>query len=210
MASIGIMGGTFNPIHIGHIEIAKAAYEQFPLDEIWFMPNHTPAYKSDEELVSGQHRMAMIALAIQGIPHFRTDDFELKREGPTYTAETFNLLKKQYPSDTFYFIMGADSLDYFEKWKQPEDIVHAATVLVAPRGTEDASELQDKIDKLNDKYGRDSFERIECRQIPCSSSEIRKRLQQKEPARPGEETTAEQLYVPDSVYNYIMENHLYR
>ena len=78
MASIGIMGGTFNPIHIGHTEIAKAAYEQYHLDEIWFMPNHIPVYKSEDAIASGEDRLEMVRLAIMDIPYCRASDFELR------------------------------------------------------------------------------------------------------------------------------------
>jgi len=92
MSSIGIMGGTFNPIHMGHIEIAKSAYEQYHLDEVWFMPNHIPAYKSEDAIVSGEERLDMVRLAIENLPYCKASDFELKREGNTYTIDTLKLL----------------------------------------------------------------------------------------------------------------------
>lgn len=207
MASIGIMGGTFNPIHVGHIKIAQSAYEQFSLDEVWFMPNHTPAYKSDKELVSGKDRIAMAELAIQDISYFRTSDFELKREGATYTAVTITLLHEQYPKNDFYFIMGADSLYYFEKWKESETIARYATILVAPRGDKHKEELQRKITDMNCKYGSNTFRLIACPEIPCSSSEIREALRKEEGNR--YQMTAEELFLPVSVFEYIIKHRLY-
>ncbi len=208
MASIGIMGGTFNPIHIGHIEIAKSAYEQYPLDEVWFMPNHTPAYKSDKDLVSSKDRMSMVNLAIKGYPYFKSSDFEIKRDGPTYSSETFILLHEQYPNDVFYFIMGADSLFYFEKWKQPENIVRYATILVAPRDEKNITEIQDKMNDLNEKYGENSFQIIRCPKIPCSSSEIRLQLELCN-LNDNAHAEAKQLNLPIEVYQYILEHGLY-
>lgn len=209
MATIGIMGGTFNPIHVGHIKIAQSAYKQFSLDEVWFMPNHTPAYKSDKELVSGKDRIAMVELAIHDLPYFRVSDFELKREGATYTAVTLTLLHEQYPQDDFYFIMGADSLYYFEKWKQSETIARYATILVAPRDEKHVGELSCKITDMNSRYGQNTFYLIECPQIPCSSSEIREALKREKGDTDQSQMTAEELFLPVSVFEYILRHGLY-
>lgn len=212
MASIGIMGGTFNPIHIGHIEIAKAAYRQYYLDEVWFMPNHIPAYKSEDMIVSGADRLAMVELAIQDISYFKASDFELKREGNTYTAETMERLNRKYPEETFYFIMGADSLFYFDKWKNAEIILQYATLLAAPRDEKSICQMKERIRELNIIYGGDHFHLIECPEIPCSSSKIRQAFYQniKNDMLVDNKTAAEQLYLPDLVYNYIVKKKLYR
>ena len=210
MALIGIMGGTFNPIHNGHIHIAKAAYEQFSLDEIWFMPNHIPAYKSDEELISGEDRIHMVDLAIEDFPYFLSTDFELKREGPTYSAETFSLLHEQYPEHSFFFIMGADSLFYFEKWKNPEIILRNASILVAPRDEKDEADILTKIRELNTAFDSDSFFLIGCSNIPCSSSEIRSKLHLESYRNPSNiSQNADTLCVPIQVLQYIIEKSFY-
>ena len=211
MASIGIMGGTFNPVHFGHVEIAKAAFSQYALDEIWFMPNHIPGYKSHTDLISGEHRLNMIKLAIEEIPHFKVSRFELDRTGNTYTAETMTLLKQKYPNDKFYFIMGADSLNSFDKWKNPEIILKYATILVAQREEASLKEVQLRIDELNCLFDVNNFFIINCPEIPCSSSMIRDNLKKLHLKRKNlsVETVISKLYLPERVYKYIIKNQLY-
>lgn len=207
MAAIGIMGGTFNPIHLGHIAIAKAAYEQFHLNEIWFMPNHIPAYKSNQALVSGEKRLAMIRLAIQDYPFFKASDFELNREGKTYTYETLKLLKQRFPHHEFYFIMGADSLYYFENWVHPEIIVKNAKILAAVRNKKTVEEMHLQIDRLNKMFGGSFFYLIDCPEIPCSSSEIRDKI--KSSGKQPDSQYAQDFMLPNEVLEYIMQYHLY-
>lgn len=203
MARIGIMGGTFNPIHIGHIEIAKAAFFEFHLDEVWFMPNHIPAYKDEDKIVSGEDRFNMVSLAIKEFPYFKASDYELKREGNTYTADTLTRLHEDYTEHEFYFIMGADSLFYFEKWKSPETIVKYATILAAPRDEKSLSEMKKRIKELNKIFHGEKFYLIDCPKIDCSSSEIREYLS-------GEKRTdKDNLYLSEEVYNYIKHKQLY-
>lgn len=207
MAAIGIMGGTFNPIHLGHIAIARAAYEQFHLNEIWFMPNHIPAYKSNQALVSGEKRLAMIRLAIQDYPFFKASDFELNREGKTYTYETLELLTQQFPHHEFYFIMGADSLSYFENWMHPEIIVKNAKILAAARNKKTVAEMHMQIDRLNKMFGGSFFYLIDCPEIPCSSSEIRDKI--KNGDKQPNSQYAQDLMLPNGVLEYIIQYQLY-
>lgn len=208
MAFIGIMGGTFNPIHIGHTEIAKSAYEQYHLDEIWFMPNHIPAYKAGDVIVSGEHRLEMVRLAIQNIPYCKVSDFELKREGNTYTIDTLKLLKQQYPEHTFYFIMGADSLFCFNKWRNYEEIPEYAVLLVAPRDEKSKAHVISKIQAYNDYFGKICFRLIDCKEIPCSSSEIRESFQiEKKDLR--NKYGGSCSFLSQSVYDYILSRELY-
>lgn len=211
MASIGIMGGTFNPIHFGHLTIAKAAYEQFHLDEVWFMPNHVPAYKSAQALVSGEKRLTMTKLGIQKYPYFKVSDFELQREGKTYTYETMELLKQQYLEDDFFFIMGADSLYYFDKWVHPERIVKNATILVAARNDRTQEEVQERIEEMNIMFGGIYFHLIKCLEVPCSSSEIRKKigLLGKEGKLSIDLIEKKDFMLPKEVFAFIIEQHLY-
>lgn len=214
MAAIGIMGGTFNPIHIGHIEIAKAALYQYDLDEIWFMPNHIPGYKSNRGLASSKDRFKMVKLAVSNMPYFKVSDFELERTGNTYTAETLELLSKQYPEHTFYFIMGADSLNYFEQWKNPDKIIKYAVILAAPRDEVSISEVKAKIQELNEKYHGNHFYLVRCQTIHCSSSSIRQQIlkmhQNNEITKIHHlNETAAELSLPVSVYKYIVKYDLY-
>lgn len=146
MERIGVMGGTFNPIHLSHIMVAARAYDMLNLDKILFMPSKQPTYKNMDCIASEQDRCAMIERAIKPYPFFELSDFELRREGPTYSADTFRLLKKEKPDTKYYFIIGGDSLDYFESWHEPEIILQNCTLVVAPRATE-----------LKEKKGADEF-----------------------------------------------------
>ena len=209
MARIGIMGGTFNPIHKGHIEIAKTAQEQYHLQEIWFIPNHIPAYKSTKDIVSGEQRLHMVNLAIQHYPTFKTMDIELKREGNTYTYVTMQALKEQYPNNAFYFILGADSLFSFEKWLQPELIVKNTDILCALRNDIPLDEILQHIAYLNKKYKNDSFHFVQCANIPCSSSDIRCYLSAKESTQNLQYQIYLNKYLDTAVYEYIKKQHLY-
>lgn len=215
MAAIGIMGGTFNPIHIGHIKIAQAAFLQYNLDEVWFMPNHIPAYKSSLNLVSGKERLEMVKLAIADIPYFKASDYELKRLGNTYTAETLTLLSKEYPKDSFYFIMGEDSLDSFDKWRNPEIILKYAQILAAPRDCHSMDKIIERIRELDALYNGEYFHLIQCENIPCSSSDIRHNLSNLYQSNTKDllwhaEENAFNLYLPAIVYEYIINHNLYK
>ena len=211
MKKIGVMGGTFNPLHNGHVEIAKAAYEQYMLDEVWFMPNHIPAYKSDTGIVSAEHRLNMINLSISGYDYFKVSDFEITREGKTYSYETFTLLNNKYPDIDFSFIMGADSLFYFEKWVHPEIILDNAAILVASRDNNGIDEIDERIQLLKKIYNKGDFAIIKCSNTECSSSALREYICK---MNNGISTNNEELYVKKylnkSVYDYIFSNHLYQ
>lgn len=120
MKKIGIMGGTFNPIHNAHLMMAQAAYEQYELDEVWFMPSKNPPHKSQSEIVSEEHRSRMVQFAIDDSKHFLFSDIELKRQGTTYTCETLAQCVEEFSDTRFYFILGGDSLCHFEQWYHPE------------------------------------------------------------------------------------------
>ena len=111
---VGIMGGTFNPVHNGHIAIAKAAHEQFNIPYILVMPSYSPAYKDNSNIVSATHRCNMVSLAIKDYDYMELSTLEIERGGRTYTADTLRLLKDDY--DKIYFIIGADSLFTLNTW----------------------------------------------------------------------------------------------
>lgn len=133
MEKIGIMGGTFNPIHLSHIMIAGQAMEHLGLDKVLFMPSKLPAHKDNDELVSETDRNTMVKAAIKGYPGFEFSDYEMKRDGFTYTADTMEYLTHDNPDVRYYFILGGDSLAQFEKWHRPDRILERCALVCAPR-----------------------------------------------------------------------------
>lgn len=199
MKRIGIMGGTFNPIHNGHLTMAEEAYEQFSLDEVWFMIAKNPPHKDEKDIISDEHRITMMKLAIEPFPFFSLSKLEIEREGTTYTIDTLNQLKIEYPLNYFYFILGADSLFQIETWKSPSEIMKIAHVLSAPRYPRTLKEEKERREYLQKKYQAD-IQLISMKPIKISSMEIRERLAHK---------LSIHDYVPKKVEQYIKEHHLY-
>ena len=132
--NIGILGGTFDPIHEGHLMIARTARKQFDLHKILFVPAFIPPHKSHERsLTPAPYRYEMVRLAIQGDEGFEVSDLEWNRAEISYTVQTLRELKHQYPSDKLFFILGEDSLRALPEWREPEEIRRLAHILVAPR-----------------------------------------------------------------------------
>ena len=154
MKRIGIMGGTFDPVHNGHLLLGRQARSEYGLDEIWYMPSHIPPHKKDHRITDGKDRLAMLELALEGISFSSVSDFEMKREGNTYTAQTLELLNEEYPEDKFYFIIGADSLFQLETWYHPEKVMELTSLLVSGREYDRAGRtLDQQISHLKSVYG---------------------------------------------------------
>ncbi len=201
MKRTGILGGTFDPVHNGHLLIGRQAYFEYDLDEVWFMPSHIPAYKSDHDIASPADRMNMISLAIGPYPYFSLSDFEMRREGNTYTAQTLPLLRKEYPDREFYFIIGADSLYNIETWYHPEEVMRLARILVSGREFPGAEcSLEEEAEYLKDRYGA-VIDIIHSDTINISSEEIRERVTK---------GLSIEGSVPEAVASYIYDNDLYR
>lgn len=196
---IGIMGGTFNPIHIGHLMLAEHAYEEFSLDEVIFLPSARPPHKS-QHILSNIDRKEMILLAIQNNSHFSFSSLEYERKGITYTIDTMSELNKRYPMDTFYFIIGADSFFALESWHNPKCLFGQTSFLVATRDGHQEEELKKHKDKLEKQY-QAKIEFLNFPNIEISSSNIRKRVME------GKFIT---YYVPKMVEEYIYSHNLYR
>ncbi len=152
MARIGLMGGTFNPIHNAHLSLAKTAYEYCRLDQVWFMPSGRSYLKKDMEIPPGDVRADMVKLAIRDIPYFSFCDLEIKRPGNTYTADTLAELNALYPEDEFYFLMGADSAFSFSHWYHPEKIAALCTLGIVNRPGHEERKLKDLIKELESKF----------------------------------------------------------
>ena len=133
MKKTGIMGGSFNPIHVGHLEIAECAWKEYGLDEILFIPNYCPPHKDSSEMLDAKSRLDMVKLAIQGHPNYTVTDREIQKGGLSYTYLTINELKAEEPDTEFYFLMGADSLADFRKWSHAEVIASKCHILAAMR-----------------------------------------------------------------------------
>lgn len=196
---IGIMGGTFNPIHFGHILIAQSAFEQFSLHKVWFMPNKIPAYKSIKDIVDEKHRVEMVSIAIEQYDNFELSEFELQRDGYTYTYDTLLRLKEEYENYEFYFIMGADSLFTFSKWVKPDIIAQNCTLLVAGRDNAGDKKIDNKMQELRQQYHAEIF-KINCNEVDISSNSIRKKIKN------NDEITS---FMPQNVIEYIKKYNLY-
>lgn len=195
---IGIMGGTFNPIHNGHLLLGEMAYEQFQLDKVLIMPTKHPYYKDITGNITEEDRVKMVQLAIADNCHFEFSDLELRREGTTYTVDTLKELHQKFPDDDFYFILGKDSLDYLEKWKDVTNIFALSKIIAASRDDLD-HKIDKKIDFLNRKYNAEIF-RLDSPNLEISSSYLRWGLSVGRSCR---------YLVPDSVLSYIKEKRLY-
>jgi nicotinate-nucleotide adenylyltransferase len=130
---VGIFGGTFDPVHLGHLIMAEQCREQAQLDQIWFIPAARPPHKQERSLTPFAQRVEMLALAIAGMPAFRVDELEKNRPGPSYTAETLQELHGRYPDMQFCLLLGSDSLPDLPGWKNPKRIIELAELLVFAR-----------------------------------------------------------------------------
>ena len=197
---IGIMGGTFEPIHIGHLLLGEFAYEDFGLDEIWFLPNGNPPHKETLDTEEAMHhRIEMVRLAIKSNPNFSLNLSEADTKKHSYTYQTMRHFNEIYPKDEFYFILGADSLFAFEEWKDFREIFTTCTILAAMRDDKDASAMKGQIRYLTEAYGA-HIELLRAPLVEISSTTIRERAAKGLSVR---------YMVPDIVADYIKEKNLY-
>ena len=197
---IGILGGSFDPIHNGHLAIAESAYRDFELDEVWLIPaGHSPN-KDESKMTSAQMRAEMVSLAIEDTPYFKLSMYEIEKECTSFTYLTLSELKDMYPDTNFYFIMGADSLDYFEKWRHPEIICEKAIILVSVRDDMNLEDIQTKIMELKAMFHAQIYP-LSCSRIDISSSDIRTALINNTGLPNG---------LPLKVAEYIQKNCLYQ
>ena len=198
---IGIMGGTFDPIHMGHLILGEQSFEQLHLDKVLFMPSGNPPHKRNRTgRASDGQRVDMVRLAIEDNPHFELSLAEMHETGYTYTYRTLEELKEQNPDTDYYFIIGADSLFTFDEWKEPARICRACTLVVAVRDHASSDELNQEIKRLSAEYeGR--FTLLDTMNIDVSSHQIRSWVS---------EGKSLKYYVPDPVISYMKENGIYR
>lgn len=196
---IGIMGGSFDPIHMGHINIAQSACQEYHLDEVWFIPaGHSPN-KDESEMTPAEERAEMVSLALKDYPKFQLSRIEIDAKETSYTYLTLTKLKNQFPSVEFFFIMGADSLDYFDKWRYPEIICQKAVILVAVRDDMDSTQIEKKIAYMKTLFPAYIYP-IKGGRTDISSTELRRYI------RSG---AGDLNMLPEAVLEYIRIHRLY-
>ena len=196
---VGIMGGTFDPIHTGHLILGERAYEQFGLNEVLFMPSGNPPHKQDRKGASNEARVEMVRLAVAGNPHFSLSLEEMHEMGYIYTSKTLQRLREKHPDTDYYFIMGADSLMYFDSWHEPDVISSLCTLVVAVRDNLPDEVLDKKAEELSRTLNAHIL-KLETPNIDISSHEIRDWISKGRGCR---------YYLPDPVRTYILETGLY-
>lgn len=194
---VGILGGTFDPIHNAHITIAKEALKQFNLDEILIMPTPYPPHKDKNKITGNFHRANMIKLAIDSLDKIRFSDFELNSHDVTYTADTLHMLKELHPENEYYFIMGSDSIASFKSWYRPDVILKFAKLIAVKRDDESSKKMDVNISEIEKEYNT-HIGILSMPAVDISSSYIRCNSYE-----------AIKSMVPEPVYEYIVENNLY-
>ena len=197
MKRYGIMGGTFNPIHLAHLYIAYEAKEQLDLDTIIFMPAGNPPHKKSNSIIDSSFRVEMVKLAIEDYESFEISNYEIEKQGLSFTYETLAALKKD--DVELYFIAGGDSLMDIETWKNPDYILRDCNFVVFNRGKFSIEELEKQKKKLEEKYYANII-LLNVSNIDISSSMIRERL---------EEGKRVDFFLPNKVLKYIIDNDLY-
>lgn len=195
----GIMGGTFNPVHLGHLLLAENAYSALSLDEVLFMPSGISYMKEQSAILDGRTRLEMTRLATEDNPHFRVSSLEVEREGYTYTSDTLRQLTGENPDTDYYFLVGADTLFSIESWREPEEIFQMAVLAAAVRDDCDLTALEKQADRLKELYNA-KIVLLPAGRIEISSSRIRERISRGLSVR---------YMVPESVRLYMEENRLY-
>lgn len=197
MTRIGIMGGTYNPPHKGHLHAAQCAWEALCLDRLFLIPAGIPPHKTlPQGSATTQQRIEMTRLAARDLPDAEVLTLEAEREGASYTVDTLRELTRQQPDACFFLIMGTDMLLTFDQWRQPEHIVKMCTLAVVARSEADRAAIAEKARQLQSSMGA-RIERISCEAMPMSSTEIR-----------ASEENCRQMTAPQ-VFSYIKEKKLY-
>src|ERR1700730_14321167 len=140
---IGVFGGTFDPVHYGHLILAEQCREQGRLDQVWFLPAARPPHKGEDAISRFEHRAEMLALAAAGNPAFRVEPIEKDRPGPSYTSDTLTELRRLHPADEFFLLIGSDTLKDLPTWHQPRRVIESAALLVMRRPNNDLMPLEE-------------------------------------------------------------------
>ncbi len=198
---LGVLGGTFDPIHLGHLILAQEVCSRLNLERILFVPNRDPPHKRDRAITDGDDRLQMVRLAIHDNPAFVLDLSEMEREGPSYAVDTVRALKSRHDCSELLFLLGSDALAGLTSWSRPEELLEEAKLAVVVRpGTSSVDEL---VEQLRDRFPTigDRVEPVESPRIEISGADIRRRVEFGRPIR---------YLVPPAVEEYIRREGLYR
>jgi len=198
MKKIGIIGGTFNPIHLAHLYIAYEAKSQLKLDKVIFMPAGSPPHKKNEDILGASLRYEMVKRAIKGFEDFEVSDYEILKEGYSYTYETLEYFKSE--DNELYFITGADCLFDIEKWINPGKIFELSNFVVFNRAGYDYKKLIEQKNKINIKFNT-NIRFLDIINLEISSSMIRERIK---------EGKRVDFFLPKEVLDFIIENKIYK
>jgi len=198
MQKIAILGGTFNPIHNGHIRLALSCHEEFRFDKILLIPTNLPPHKDAPELCSNEDRLAMCRLAVKDLPIFEVSDIEYRLGGRSYTLNTLCALEEEYKDASFYLLVGSDMFFTFRKWKNYQEILKRCVLIGASRNHEEHKRMLEMSDSLR----AEGFETlvIQNEVYVMSSTELRRRIQN------GEDVSAD---VDPGVWEYIQQKSLF-
>jgi nicotinate-nucleotide adenylyltransferase len=197
---IGIFGGTFDPVHLGHLIIAEQAREQARLDQVWFVPSARPPHKLDKPMTQFDRRVDMLQLAIAGQTYFRVENIEKDRPGPSFTADTLADLQRAHPGNDWFLILGADCLPDLAKWYEPLRIVELATLLVAARPGWTVWTAKQLAATLGVDEAKVRLEPVLIPLVEISSRDLRRR---------ASEGRSISFMVPHAVAVYVREKHIY-
>lgn len=199
MRSVGIMGGTFDPIHNGHLVAAEAARHSFGLERVVFVPAAQPPHKGGREITPPGHRYLMTVLATMTNPYFDVSRVELEREGPSYTVDTVKHFRSLEPDGEFYFITGTDAILEICTWQSHEELLDLCQFIAATR----PGYSPDALFRLEAALGRERLSRVHTLEVPAlaiSSSDIRERVRNGQPVK---------YLLPETVENYISKYRIY-
>lgn len=197
MSRIALFGGSFNPIHNGHLYLAQTVHQQCGLDRMLLMPSGTAPHKSSDAYAPAADRLAMCRLAAEPYPWLEVSDYELTKPGKSYTVETLRYLHSCFPEDALFLLTGSDMLLSFDSWYCWQEILTLAGLLCVSRGTEPEDVLRQKAAELS-SYGQVTV--VHAKPLPMSSSQIRHKI---------ELCRKFSCYLPENVVQYIMLHRLY-
>ncbi|SEF46271.1 nicotinate-nucleotide adenylyltransferase [Butyrivibrio sp. Su6] len=197
---IGILGGTFDPIHNAHLLLGESAREQFGLDRVIFIPNNLAHLPNRTEVASGENRYQMVKMAIKDNPYFTCSRIEIDKDGGTYTYNTIQELKLMYPGDELFLILGGDSVIGIDNWYMAKELLQSCTILAAVREDDDLAALDKKRKELVDQFGAD-IRLLKFNRIDISATEIRNRVRTGRSIR---------YMVPDEVIEFLCIKGLYK